>query len=208
MNRNLWVTLEQSGAQAESLLDPIEKTKLAASGSRYGDSVLTSIFAALGIDEHFLARSDFAVTADVESEKHIATECDRPWILHVDDDLELSNAIKIRLEAYGVSVIQALTGAAGIRNAVETPAAAILLDYEMPLGDGRYVLTQLKMNPLTSRIPVIILTGHRNPKLKQELLAMGAAGFLSKPVPLESLLRALSEFVELKPPRGAACLLT
>ena len=77
----------------------------------------------------------------------------------------------------------------------------------MPLGDGRYVLTQLKANPRTKGIPVIILTGHRDPKLKQELLALGADRFLSKPFALETLLSTLHEFVELKPPRGAACLL-
>ena len=201
MNKNLWVGLENAKSESPVSVDDLHPSELDIACSSENDPVLTAIFSCLGVDETFLSRSD----APTPCNRDIET---RPWILHVDDDLELSNAIKMRLELYGVSVAQARNGLGGVRQAFTTPASAILLDYEMPHGNGRFVLQKLKACEHTRNIPVIILTGHRDPGLKQELLALGATGFLSKPVKLEMLLTTLRKYVELGAPRGAASLLT
>jgi DNA-binding NarL/FixJ family response regulator len=47
-------------------------------------------------------------------------------------------------------------------------------------------------------IPVIVLTGMRDPALRQRLLRAGAAAYLHKPVPFDELLHHLSQFIELR----------
>ncbi len=62
----------------------------------------------------------------------------------------------------------------------------VLLDIAMPKLDGRDVLKQLKANPRTARIPVIVVTafgGDQN--LRDLLLELGAFDVLEKPVDLQ-----------------------
>ncbi len=161
------------------------------------DPILNSIFAMLGVDAKFLDSS----TDDLNSLKDqidfsdalLAPEnVNQPWVLHIDDDSDLSNALKIRLEVHGVSVVQAFTGCGGIKQAFTKPVSAIILDIGMPGGDGRYVLENLKACEATKHIPVVILTGHRGGNLKQELISLGADSFLEKPTSFETLFSKLS----------------
>ena len=80
-------------------------------------------------------------------------------MLCIDDDADFSDALKIRLEDHGVAVIRAHTGMEGYRLAFTTPASAILLDFNMPDGQGDYILGRLKDNPVTRDIPVVVITG-------------------------------------------------
>ena len=135
-------------------------------------------------------------------------DCDaKPWILHVDDDTNLSDALKMRLEAFGVSVVQAVHGIDGVRHAFNRPANAIILDYQMPHGDGEFVLQRLKQCTATRNIPVIMLTGRRDPGLEQRMLSLGADRFFTKPVRLDVMLDELRNFIPLQEVRGEACLI-
>jgi two-component system response regulator MprA len=104
-----------------------------------------------------------------------------PWLLSIDDDEAFAHALKLRLREHGVEVVRASAGMEGYRRAFTTPANVILLDYEMPDGNGDYVLGRLKDNPVTSDIPVIVLTGRREKTLERKMYAMGADCFMTKP---------------------------
>lgn len=122
-----------------------------------------------------------------------------PWILHIEDDLEFSRALKIRLEQHGVAVVRAADGMQGYHSAFSYPADAILLDFTMPNGQGDYVLRRLKENPVTKDIPVIVLTGNSNRALERRMLSFGAARFLAKPLDFEELLETLREYMDVLP---------
>lgn len=203
-----WVRLEQSSPVSESFGDGHENSCLDTILLKRNQPVLKAIFTALGVDEHYLDAEKCPSYDPLVQEPAFPEAIKKPWILHVDDDLEFSNALKMRLETYGVFVSQACNGVNGVKQASDQPASAILLDYEMPQGDGKFVLQRLKACPSTRDIPVIILTGHRDRGLKQELLALGSADFLSKPIKLDLVLETLSRYVELHNPRGSGCLLT
>ena len=68
----------------------------------------------------------------------------------------------------------------------------------MPRGNGEYFLETIKRNPKTSGIPVIVLTGMRNPTLKQHLLQAGAEAFLQKPVLFDELVHHLGRIIDLR----------
>lgn len=169
---------------------------------RGDDKILHTIFTMLSVDENYLefttARSERLqsrenLNGSLMSEKSL----NQPWVLHVDDDSDLSDALKLRLEANGVSMIQAFTGRSGFAQAFVKPVSAIILDLDMPNGDGRYVLESLKAFKETSHIPVFILTGHRDDDRKQEMLMLGADSFLVKPIPFETLFSKLLPYLDL-----------
>lgn len=121
-----------------------------------------------------------------------------PRILCVDDDPDLQTAIELRMRRYDVTIEHAYYGMQGIVEAANTMPDLILMDQAMPHGNGEYLLEVVKRNPTTCNIPVIVLTGMRDPALRHRLLRAGAEAFLQKPVLFEDLVHQISRFVDLR----------
>jgi len=64
----------------------------------------------------------------------------------------------------------------------------ILLDIMMPEMDGYQVLEQLKTDPVTVNIPVVFVTGMSDNADQEKGMAMGAKGYLTKPVDPQKVL--------------------
>jgi DNA-binding response OmpR family regulator len=84
----------------------------------------------------------------------------------------------------------------GYRFAFTHEAQAIILDQEMPDGNGEYILRRLKESPATEGIPVIVLTGTKDQALARRMYNLGAARFLTKPVDWEDLWAELQPLVQ------------
>ena len=87
----------------------------------------------------------------------------------------------------------------GYRFAFARPADLILLDFEMPNGQGDYILGKLKGNPITKDIPVIVITGRKDRALQRKMMSMGAAGFMHKPPDFKELLKELRKHIDVLP---------
>lgn len=148
---------------------------------------LNAIFAALGVNQANLEES--------RGEDRLPSEWARPWVLCVDDDSDFADMLKLRLHQHGVDVLHAFAGMEGYRFAFTHDAQAIILDQEMPDGNGEYILRRLKESPATEDIPVIVLTGRKDQALARRMHNLGAARFLTKPVDWEDLWAALQPFV-------------
>jgi response regulator RpfG family c-di-GMP phosphodiesterase len=156
--------------------------------------LLDAVFAMLGDSPEQFATSDSSFAAESAAE---APSGEPPWVLCIDDDADFSDAIKCRLESYGVAVVRASNGMEGYRLAFTNPAKAILLDYNMPNGRGDYVLGRLKENPATKDIPVIVITGVRDKWLERQMYGMGAEAFLNKPLQFDALRDELAKFIDI-----------
>jgi response regulator RpfG family c-di-GMP phosphodiesterase len=121
-------------------------------------------------------------------------------VLTIDDDPNVCQALKRRLERLNLEVIQACYGMHGIHLAKTVVPDLIITDLRMPQGEGHNVVEWLKSCPQTRHIPVVVLTGLQDPGLEERLRALGAAEYLSKPVSFEDLCDVLSRFL----PLGAA----
>jgi DNA-binding response OmpR family regulator len=158
-------------------------------GGEECSNLLDSVFAMLGHDAP--AEKPAKAAADSGPDQGA-------WILHIEDDQDMSSALSMRLQPYGISVIPAFNGMEGYRCAFLNPASAIVLDMELPNGNGDYVMRRLKENPVTQDIPVIVLTGRRERSLERQMMNMGVAAYLHKPVNLDELLAVLQRFVKVR----------
>ena len=122
---------------------------------------------------------------------------DVPWILCIDDDADFSDALRTRFEEHGVAVVRAFSGIEGYRMAFTSPARVILLDFHMPNGQGDYILSRLKENPVTKDIPVFILSGTKDRMLQRRLIAMGAVEFFEKPIDFKILRERLADYIDI-----------
>jgi DNA-binding response OmpR family regulator len=139
-----------------------------------------------------------AMGGGAEAESGGSVELQRthtPWVLSIDDDQELANVIRLRLKEHGVEVVRAAEGMEGYRLAFTSPADLILLDYEMPNGNGDYILGRLKDNPVTKDIPVIVLTGRREKTIERKMYGLGAACFMTKPYNWSMLWQEMSKYL-------------
>lgn len=108
-------------------------------------------------------------------------------ILIIDDEEDVKDIAKMGLEmAANWSVITASTGKEGLILAEDKQPEVILLDLMMPEWDGKETLKQLKANPNTAAIPVILMTAKTQSAIAPELIELDLAGAITKPFrPLE-----------------------
>ena len=79
-------------------------------------------------------------------------------ILVVDDEPDALDLVAFNLKQAGLDVVTADDGAAALKRAREVVPDLILLDLMLPEVDGLEVCKQLKRDPATSAIPIIMLT--------------------------------------------------
>lgn len=109
-------------------------------------------------------------------------------ILVVDDVATNRIVMKVKLSAACYTVLQADCGAAALRIAKSELPDLILLDVLMPDMNGVTVCEQLKADPTTADIPVILVTALADQDSKMRGLERGADDFLTKPVDEVTLL--------------------
>ena len=103
-------------------------------------------------------------------------------LLVVDDEPDGVELVIAHLRDYDFAVSTAVNGADALAAAHEQRPDLILLDISLPGLDGPEVLRRLKQAPATERIPVVMLTGHRDTERKVRCFEFGAADYLVKPV--------------------------
>jgi len=121
---------------------------------------------------------------------------DRKKILLIDDEPELIKAVEIRLKSTGYEVSVAYDGRAGIREAKEIKPDLIILDLLMPIMDGYAVANELKDDPETKHIPIIILTASQREDLKTRCRELGVTSFIMKPFETSDLLMVVKAILK------------
>ncbi len=102
-------------------------------------------------------------------------------ILIVDDDMDTLQLVGTTLEKQDYEIIAAKDGEQALKLATEIIPDLILLDLMMPKMDGYEVTRQLRANPATAAIPIIMFTAKAQVEDKVEGLESGADDYLTKP---------------------------
>ncbi len=117
-----------------------------------------------------------------------------PTVLVVEDDVAVARFLEALLLDRGYQVQQARNGVDALV-ALTAPRAelpdAILLDLGLPLESGASVLSFLR-SVLRSGVPVVVLTGTRDPEDEAAVKALGVSAFLRKPASPDQVLHAVA----------------
>ena len=160
--------------QFENLIRPVNNRK-----------VYETVCAKLGIAPE---GEDFAGREDVPAD-------DRKKILVVDDNGPTLRTIKGMLEdTYQVSL--APSGMKAMTSIGKSRPDLILLDYEMPVCDGRQTLEMIRADEELTSIPVIFLTGVNERSQIEPILALRPAGYLLKPPVKEKILETIEKVLQ------------
>ena len=128
-------------------------------------------------------------------------------ILVIDDDTKLTDLLQLVFESKGFGVTVANSGLQALTSLETELPEAVLLDLMMPGMSGLEVCQQIRANPRTSSVPVVVLTAKSSTESKQELMKAGATEYLVKPVPLNDLISRIGALVN-RPDPPAATVLT
>ncbi len=122
-------------------------------------------------------------------------------VLIVDDDITYMRTVYEWLKgSYHVGM--ASNGVQAISYLAKNKADLVLLDYEMPIADGPQVLSMLKNNSDTDRIPVMFLTGHGDRQSVMSVIDLKPEDYLLKTIDRDTLLAKLQTFFELRKSSG------
>ena len=119
-------------------------------------------------------------------------------ILIVDDELANRKLLEALLAVEGYVTVCAVNGEAALAAIAERAPDLILLDVMMPVMDGYQVARQLKANPATSYIPIIMLSAQNDRGARLAGLDAGAEEFLTKPVDRAELWLRVRNLLRLK----------
>ena len=111
-----------------------------------------------------------------------------PTILVVDDEATLRKLMQFHLRPHGYNVITAGNGVEALEVINSQIPALVIIDVMMPEMNGYELTRQLRKNPRTAHIPIILLTALSNVQEKVEGFQAGADDFLIKPAELPELL--------------------
>lgn len=129
----------------------------------------------------------------------------RVIILHVDDNEANRYVVTRILQNAGFSVVEAATGAAGLKAATEHQPNLVILDVKLPDINGFEVCRQIKANPETAFIPVLHLSASFvQSQDKAEGLDSGADGYLVQPVEPIELLATVRSLLRIRRAEEAA----
>ena len=112
-------------------------------------------------------------------------------ILVVDDDKSLVKSLKYRLEKKGFSINVAYNGKEALEMVESQPPDLVLLDIVMPEMDGYEVMKTLKQKPVTTNIPIVVMTGVEINGGKVKALSVGATEFLNKSSGFDQILKTI-----------------
>jgi two-component system phosphate regulon response regulator PhoB len=110
-------------------------------------------------------------------------------VLLAEDDPDIRHLVVFKLCRAGLDVVGVPDGLAALHAARHDPPDLALLDVRIPKMSGLEVCRELRGDPATARIPIIMLTARTRPQDIQTAYRMGADEYIAKPFSPRELLR-------------------
>ena len=119
----------------------------------------------------------------------------QPTVLVIDDSITVRRFLAFTLEEAGYRVEQAKNGHDGWEKLHSGSVQAVVCDLEMPRQDGYSFLSQVKSDPTSKDLPVVMLTSRSSEKHRQLAMKLGATAYVSKPFKEQDLLQILAQIL-------------
>ncbi len=117
-------------------------------------------------------------------------------ILIVDDEPDLLETVKMRLEAYGYVVSTAMDGQEGLEKARKEKPDLIILDLMLPRLDGYKVCRMIKFDDKYKHIPIILFTARAQEEDEKLGYDVGANAYITKPFEGKVLVDKIKELLK------------
>ncbi|MFI5343698.1 MAG: response regulator [Chlamydiales bacterium] len=117
-------------------------------------------------------------------------------ILVVEDNELNLDILTRRLQRKGYEVITAVDGQKGVASAQTEIPDLILMDVSLPVLDGYDATRQIKADPKTKEIPIIILTAHAMVGDREKALDSGCNDYETKPIDFPHLLEKMEKLLK------------
>lgn len=126
---------------------------------------------------------------------------DQKRILVVDDEPDFASIVQLNLESEGFTVDVAFDGVQGLEKVNNNPPDLVILDVMMPEKDGYKLAKELKKNPETEDIPIIMLTAVGDHVTSTRYshadgMNMEADDYLAKPASAEQILDSVNRLLD------------
>lgn len=116
--------------------------------------------------------------------------------LVVDDSIMIRNMISKMFLQLGYIVITAENGEIGLQSAIKEKPDIITSDYDMPVMDGWGMCSELKKNPATKDIPIIMITSRNTDTDLKKAQLLTIEAYLTKPFTLQELQSTVKKTIE------------
>jgi signal transduction histidine kinase/ActR/RegA family two-component response regulator len=156
--------------------------------SRHGEGSVFSLILPLADVPAMAARAEMSVPVRIE----IGDPRASATLLYIEDNasnVRLLEGILLRRPSWSLS--HAGHGRLGMELATSRPFDLILLDLHLPDISGAEVLRNLRANPGTAKVPIVVLSADASPGQIDRLIAAGADSYVTKPIDVEDLLNLL-----------------
>jgi DNA-binding response OmpR family regulator len=119
----------------------------------------------------------------------------KPLLLVADDDEDILMLVQATLAGAGYEVVVARDGARALALVRERTPAAAVLDIAMPEVDGLEVLAEIRADPATAGLPVVLLSARAQEADVARGYELGASKYIRKPFSPRELRAAVEELV-------------
>lgn len=121
-------------------------------------------------------------------------------VLLVDDDVRNVFSLGSALKRYGITVVPASNGQAGLDSLAEHPEVGlVLMDIMMPVMDGYEAMRRIRAEPRWRNLPIVALTAKAMKGDRQKCLDAGASDYVTKPVDMDQLTSVLRVWLTGRP---------
>lgn len=120
---------------------------------------------------------------------------DQAVVAVIDDDESVRCAVASLLRSCGMAVATYASAEQFLRSPHQSEAGCLIVDLQMP-GMGGLAL-QDTLNAQGRRLPIIFITAHPDPLVRDRALAAGAVGFMGKPFAAQALIRCTEHALQL-----------
>jgi CheY-like chemotaxis protein len=120
-------------------------------------------------------------------------------VLVVDDDRIMSALLTSWISELGYAALPAFDVPGALEILASRRVGAVILDLELPGGNGTEVIRYLKCSPDRQATPIIVVSVHDSTAVIMEVILLGATLFVAKPMVASQIQQALSTVLPLNP---------
>lgn len=118
-------------------------------------------------------------------------------ILVIDDEEDMLKLLKMRFEQENFQVVTATDGVLGIKAAEQESPDLIILDIMMPNMDGYTCLKEIRKLPKIKDVPVVVLSGKEEEKVRDLFAFQKISGYIEKPFELDDMVAKVREVLKI-----------